>query len=79
MKNLLRSKEYWGVVSGGYKESGPGEMFTLEHNKILDERKLKDLTANNYLFSSIDKTLLKTITQKATTKKLWDSMKTRYQ
>lgn len=43
--------------------------------KNLDEMKLKDLKAKNYLFQSIDKSILKTITQKETSKQLWDSMK----
>nr|GEV40406.1 retrovirus-related Pol polyprotein from transposon TNT 1-94 [Tanacetum cinerariifolium] len=41
--------------------------------------KLKDLKAKNYLFSSIDKSILKTITKKETLKQLWDSIKIRYQ
>ena len=40
---------------------------------------MKDLKVNNYLFQSIDKSILKTITQKKTAKQLWDSMKVKYQ
>ncbi|XP_050916055.1 uncharacterized protein LOC127131162 [Lathyrus oleraceus] len=41
--------------------------------------KLKDLKAKNYLFQSLDKSILKTITQKETSKQLWDSMKMKCQ
>lgn len=41
--------------------------------------RLKDLKAKNYLFQSIDRTILKTITQKETSKQLWDSMKMKCQ
>ncbi|CAN1299672.1 hypothetical protein LINPERPRIM_LOCUS24292 [Linum perenne] len=51
MENLLRSKEYWDVVSEGYKEPTAGE----EQTKELEALKLKYLKAKNYLFSSIDK------------------------
>jgi hypothetical protein len=44
----------------------------------LDEEKLKDLKAKNYLFQAIDKSILKTITQKETAKQLWESMKSKY-
>jgi len=36
--------------------------------KVLEEAKLKDLKAKNYLFQAIDKIILKTITQKNTAK-----------
>lgn len=41
--------------------------------------KLKDLKAKNYLFQSLDKSILKTITQKETSKQLWDSIKMKCQ
>ncbi|XP_024976326.1 uncharacterized protein LOC112514226 [Cynara cardunculus var. scolymus] len=40
---------------------------------------MKDLKAKNYLFHAIDKSILKTITQKDSAKEIWDSMKTKYQ
>ncbi|CAA7052587.1 unnamed protein product [Microthlaspi erraticum] len=79
MENLLRSKEYWCVIQPGYKEPGANEELTGPQRKALDEARLKDLKAKNYLFQSIDKSILKTITQKETAKKLWDSMKIKYQ
>ncbi|GJT03883.1 retrovirus-related pol polyprotein from transposon TNT 1-94 [Tanacetum coccineum] len=77
MENLLRSKEYWCVVETAIPAEG--ENVTAAQRKNIDEMKLKDLKAKNYLFSSIDKSILKTITKKDTSKQLWDSMKMRYQ
>lgn len=45
----------------------------------MEELRLKDFKAKNYLFSSIDKTVFKTITKKGTTKEIWESMKTKFQ
>lgn len=43
------------------------------------ELKLKDLQVNYYLFSAIEKNILKTILQKNTSSQLWKSMKNKYQ
>jgi len=79
MENLLRSKEYWSVVEQGYQEPKTLESLTRAERRTLEEQKLKDLRTKNYLFQSIDKNILKTITNKASSKDLWDSMKTKYQ
>lgn len=79
MENLLRSKEYWTVVESGYNEPEKPETLTAEQRKTLEELKLKDLKAKNYLFQSLDRTILKTITLKETSKQLWDSMKMKCQ
>ena len=79
MEYLLRSKEYWSVVESGYTVPEKEEALPAAEKKILDEARLKDLKAKNYLFSSIDKSILKTITKKETAKQLWDSMKLKYQ
>lgn len=79
MENLLRSKEYWTVVESGYTQPGADEELTAAQKKTLEEMKLKDLKAKNYLFQSLDKTILKTMTQKETSKQLWDSMKMKCQ
>lgn len=71
MKNLLRSKEYWSVVESGYSQPGADEVLTAAQKKTLEEAQLKDLKAKNYLFQSLDKSILKTITQKETSKQLW--------
>lgn len=79
MENLLRSKEYWRVVDKGYQVIGPGEQATATQQKNYEESKLKDLKAYNYLFQSIDKSILKTIQQKQKSKQIWDAMKLKYQ
>eukprot|EP00257_Ricinus_communis_P022990 XP_015582859.1 uncharacterized protein LOC107262301 [Ricinus communis] len=79
MENLLHSKEYWKVVDEGFTEPAAGSTPTAEQTKALEEIRLKDFKAKNYLFSSIDKTILKTITKKGTAKELWKSMKTKFQ
>ncbi|WOG92341.1 hypothetical protein DCAR_0311605 [Daucus carota subsp. sativus] len=52
MENLLRSKEYWSIKN---------KNFGIAEKENLEELKLKDLKAKNYLFQSIDKLVLKTI------------------
>ncbi|KAI4324180.1 hypothetical protein L6164_023737 [Bauhinia variegata] len=79
MENLLRSKEYWSLIEIGYTEPTQAETLIAAEKKSLEELKLKDLKAKNYLFQSIDKSILKTIIQKDTSKQLWDSMKRKYQ
>ena len=70
MENLLRSKEYWKVVSEGYQDQAEGKALSEVEARNLEELRLKDLKAKNYLFSSIDKNILKTITNKGTAKEL---------
>lgn len=79
MENLLRSKEYWTVVESGFSKPDGDEVLTAQQKKTLEEMQLKDLKAKNYLFQSLDRTILKTITQKETSKQLWDSMKMKCQ
>lgn len=79
MENLMRSKEYWCVIQDGYQAPDKNEVVTAARQKEVDEAELKDLKAKNYLFQAIDKSILKTITQKETAKQLWESMKTKYQ
>lgn len=79
MENLLRAKEYWSIIENGFEEPGEKDTLTAEQQTSLGERRLKDLNAKSYLFQSINKAILKTITQKKTAKQLWDSMKTKYQ
>ena len=78
MENLLRSKEYWSLVEQGCEEPKLLELLTGAERRTLEEKKLKDLKAKNYLFQSIDKNILKTITNNSTSKSLWDSMKQKY-
>ncbi|KAL5746808.1 hypothetical protein ACOSQ2_024105 [Xanthoceras sorbifolium] len=50
MENFLRSKEYWQVIESGVTEPSEGTILTDAQRKELDELKLKDLKAKNYLF-----------------------------
>ncbi|XP_038875143.1 uncharacterized protein LOC120067679 [Benincasa hispida] len=79
MENFLRSKEYWTIVEAGVNEPATGVVLSEVDQKKLEERKLKDLKAKNYLFQAIDRTILETISQKDTCKQIWDSMKKKYQ
>jgi len=47
--------------------------------KTIDELRLKDLKAKNYLFQAIDRSILETILKKDTVKDIWDSLKRKYQ
>ncbi|KAJ1390896.1 gag-polypeptide of LTR copia-type [Sesbania bispinosa] len=67
------------VIESGIQEPKENESFSAAQQKALDEAKLKDLKAKNYLFQAIDKSILKTIPQKETTKQMWESMKVKYQ
>ena len=79
MENLLRSKQFWSVIESGYAKPREGTQLTDAQQKALDEKMLMDLKARNFLFYSIDKQILKTITQKEKAKQLWDAMKIKYQ
>lgn len=79
MENLLRSKEYWNIIEPGFDDLRKIESPNPTQKKALDEAVLKDLKAKNYLFQSIDKTMLKTITKKETAKQIWESMKIKHQ
>ncbi|CAL8148449.1 unnamed protein product [Prunus armeniaca] len=79
MENFLRSKECWTLAETGIVEPESGVVLTEIQQKKLDESKLKDLKAKNYLFQAIDHSILETILQKDTSKQIWDSMKKKYQ
>ncbi|MCI03820.1 retrovirus-related Pol polyprotein from transposon TNT 1-94, partial [Trifolium medium] len=52
---------------------------TAEEQRIAKEAKLKDLKAKNYLFQSIDRTIIETILDKSSSKAIWDSMKQKFE
>ncbi|KHN25123.1 Retrovirus-related Pol polyprotein from transposon TNT 1-94, partial [Glycine soja] len=79
MDNFLRSKEYWGLVENGIPELVEGTPFTEVERKHIDDQKLKDLKAKNYLFQALDRSVLETILNKDTSKNIWDSLKQKYQ
>jgi hypothetical protein len=77
MENLLRSKEYWSTVETGIPVLPAAA--TAEQRNSVDEARLKDLKAKNYLFQSIDRAISETILDKTTSKAIWDSMARKYQ
>lgn len=79
MENLLRSKEWWELVETGITLPERNVILTGQQRTELAEQRLKDLKVKNYLFASIDKTILKTISKKESAKDIWESMKTKYQ
>lgn len=79
MENFLRSKEFWQVVESGITEPAAGVVLSDAQKTALEALKLKDLKAKNYLFQAIDRATLETILCKDSSKKIWDSMKKKYQ
>ncbi|XP_024634410.1 uncharacterized protein [Medicago truncatula] len=77
MENLLRSKEYWNLIEYGVIIAPPNA--TLEQHKLVNESKLRDLKVKNYLFQSIDRSIMEKIIVCDTSKDIWDSMRRKYQ
>ncbi|KAL5848521.1 hypothetical protein ACOSQ4_006534 [Xanthoceras sorbifolium] len=50
MENFMRSKEYWSVVVDGIPAAVEGVQLTEAQKKVIDDAKLKDMKAKNYLF-----------------------------
>ncbi|XP_022852868.1 uncharacterized protein LOC111374431 [Olea europaea var. sylvestris] len=78
MENFLRSKEYWTLIEHGIPTGGEAHP-TEEQRKVIEDAKLEDLKAKNYLFQVIDRLVLETILNKDTSKSIWDSLKQKYQ
>ena len=73
---------FQGVLEpGGDRDpcSHRGADLSDSQKKTLEEAKLKDLKAKNYLFQAIDRSTLETILKKDTAKDIWDSLKLKYQ
>ena len=79
MEIFFRSKEFFDMMETGYVESNEGEVLSAVQHQWLAASKLKDLKVKNYLFQSIDWTILETMLQKKTSKEIWDSMRRKYQ
>nr|XP_027191521.1 uncharacterized protein LOC113787151 [Cicer arietinum] len=79
MENMIRPKEWWHLIETDYVEPTRGEVLNGAQRQALADLKLTDLKVKNYLFQAIDKSILKTIIQKNTSKQLWDSLKIKYQ
>ncbi|KAL5745295.1 hypothetical protein ACOSP7_026441 [Xanthoceras sorbifolium] len=70
MENFMRSKEYWSVVVDGIPAAAEGVQLTEAQKKVIDDAKLKDMKAKNYLFQAIDRSILETILNKDTAKSI---------
>ncbi|KAI9178614.1 hypothetical protein LWI28_028545 [Acer negundo] len=75
MENFLRSKEYWSVVEAGIPAAVEGVELTEGQRKTIEDQKLKDLKAKNYLFQAIDRSILETILKRDTSKDILASDK----
>lgn len=62
-------------MQDGIPEPAIDTPFTEVQRKHVDDQKLKDLKAKNYLFQALDRSVLETILNKHTTKDIWDSLK----
>lgn len=67
------------MVENGVPAAAEGETLTDVQKKSIDDQKLKDLKAKNFLFQALDRSVLETILEKDTAKDIWDSMKHKYQ
>lgn len=79
MENLIRSKEWWDLIETGIPRQERNVILTGPQRTEMAEKTVIDHKVKNYLFASIDKTILKTILKKETSKDLWESMKRKYQ
>ncbi|RVW94543.1 hypothetical protein CK203_030771 [Vitis vinifera] len=77
--NFLRSKKYWSIVENEIPLIAEGSMPTQAQRKEVEEARLKDMKIKNYMFQSIDKTIMKTILDNNTSKSIWDSIRQKYQ
>jgi hypothetical protein len=77
MENLLRSKEYWSLIENGITVAPANP--TPEQLKVAEESRLKDLKVKNYLFQSIERSILETILERNTSRDIWESMRRKYQ
>ncbi|CAJ2635130.1 unnamed protein product [Trifolium pratense] len=77
MENLIRSKELWSLIEPGITAAPPDA--TAEQLQAIEALKLKDLKVKNYLFQSIDRSIMETILVRTTSKDIWDAMKRKYQ
>ncbi|KAK2365717.1 hypothetical protein QL285_079186 [Trifolium repens] len=76
MENLLRSKEYWNLIEQGIVIAPANA--TQEQLKAAEDSKLRDLKVKNYLFQSIDRSIIETILVRDTAKDIWDAMRRKY-
>lgn len=77
MENLLRSTKFQDFIETGVTIAP--ENPTPEQEKTTKDSKLLDLKVKNYLFQSIDRTIMETILIKDSAKDIWDAMRRKYQ
>jgi hypothetical protein len=77
MENRFHLKECWSLIETGI--SNAPENPTLEQEKAEKDSKLCDLKVKNYLFQSIDRTIMETILVKDSAKDIWDAIHRKYQ
>jgi hypothetical protein len=77
MENLLRSKDYWSLIETGVIVAP--ENPTAEQTLAVAESRLKDLKVKNYLFQSIDRSILETILDRSTSRQIWESIRQKFQ
>lgn len=76
MDNLLCSKNCWGLIKNGITVAPPD--VTQEQLKAMEEKKLEELKTKNYMFHSINRSILETILVCYTIKDIWDVMSHKY-
>lgn len=69
MENFLRSKEYWIIGEKGVPAAVEGGASEAK-KKLVEEQKLNDSKAKNYLFQAFDRSILETILNKDTSKSI---------
>lgn len=79
MENFLPSKEYWSIIEDGIPAAVEGTQLSEAQKRAIDDARLKDMKAKNYLFQAIDRSILETILNNETSKSIWDSLKQKYQ
>lgn len=79
MENFLRLKEYQSLIKDGIPAAIDGALLSEEQKKVIDDVKVEDMKAKNYLFQAIDRSILETILIKDTTKSIQDSLKQKCQ
>ena len=78
MENFLCSKEYSSLVETGIIAAVEGVHPNEAQQKLIDEHKLKYQKCKNYLFQVVDRSILKTILKKDTTKVIKESLKQKH-
>jgi hypothetical protein len=75
--SFKKALEFGGEWNPFYNKKG------VEHTEVqqksIPDQKLKDLKVKNYLFQTIDRTIIETILNRDIVKHIWNSMKQKYQ